>query len=170
MKTFKQFLLGEETKMARLPWDSNPTIGWWRDAEPLRLYHGTNLEHVDSFFEHGLNRADPRTGMYSFAFEPFTARAFAVMGGEARFLASKSKSGVVPADKRVVIVFDIPQDWVLKHEDPDLRGNDEEHLRRLQSKSTYDAWDGTDQQYYQLCELRVNQAVPAKFIAGYMLK
>jgi hypothetical protein len=168
MITFKQYL--REDTLPKLAWDPTPKIGWWRDADPLRLYHGTNLAHLDSFAEHGMNRPDPRTGMYSFAFEPFTARAFAIMGGEARLLASKAKPGVVPENQRVVIVFDIPQDWIERHQDLDLRGNDEEHLSRLQDKSKYDGWKGSDQQYYQLCELRVDAAVPAKFIAGYMLK
>ena len=54
--------------------------------------------------------------------------------------------------------------------DEDLTGNDETHKDRLLDKSIYDEWDNSDQQYYQLCELRVKTAVPAKFIAGYMLK
>lgn len=169
MFAFKRYLR-EGNTLTRLPWNGTPTIGWWRDNDPLRLYHGTNLAHLDSFAEHGLNRPDPRTGMYSFALEPFTARAFAVMGGEARFLASKSKALTVPEDKRVVIVFDVPMSWIEKHEDPDLRGNDSTHLNRLREKSAYDEWTDHDQQYYQLCELRVDAPVPAKYIAGYMLK
>ena len=134
------------------------------------MYHGTNLDFVDSFAKEGLNRPDPTTGMFSLAYEPFTARAFAVMGGEARFLASKSKALVVPESKRAVIVFDIPQTWITKHEDPDLRGNDDAHLERLRNKEVYEDWDNSDQQYYQLCELRANEPVPAKFMAGYMVK
>ena len=168
MLTLRRYLA--EDKPKKLAWNPDPKIGWWRDADPLRLYHGTDIAHLESFYEHGLNRPDPKTGMYSFALEPFTARAFAVMGGEARFLASKAKSGVVPEKQRVVIVFDVPQDWIERHEDPDLRGNDKTHHDRLMNKAIYDEWKESDQQYYQLCELRVNAAVPAKFIAGYMLK
>lgn len=168
MITFKQFLT--EGVLKKLPWTADPKIGWWRDADPLRLYHGTSLDHLDSFGKEGLNRPDPKTGMYSLAFEPYTARAFAVMGGEARFLASKAKSKVVPEDKRVVIVFDIPQSWILKHEDPGLHGNDETRLKRLRNETEYKKWDENDQQYYQLAELRVDAPVPREFIAGYMMK
>ena len=169
MISFKQFIT-ESGNSQKLPWNSNPTIGWWQSAKKLRMYHGTNLDNVESFAATGLNRPDPRTGLYSLAFEPFTARAFAVMGGEAHFLASKSKALVVPENKRAVIVFDIPLTWINKHADDFLGGNDEEHKERLQNKEIYDAWKNSDQQYYQLCELRVDAPVPAKYMTGYMLK
>jgi hypothetical protein len=110
--------------------------------------------------------------MFSFALEPYTARAYAVMGGEARFLSAKkkAKSLVVPENQRAVVVFEVPRDWVFKHEDPDLGGNTGDHKERLTNKEKYDAFDDDDQQYYQFCELRVNAPVPAKYIVGYMLK
>lgn len=168
MQSFKQFI--SESEIKKLPWDSSPTIGWWKDKKILRMYHGTNLDHIDSFNKEGLNRPDPRTKLYSLAFEPFTARAFAVMGGEAHFLASKSKSLVVPEFKRAVIIFDIPQKWIQDNLDTYLGGNDDTHKERLTDKQIYDDWVNSDQQYYQLCELRVTVPVPAKFIAGYTLK
>lgn len=170
MKNFRQYISEAEGKTTRLPWNGNPDIGWWQDAEILRMYHGTNLDYVESFAKEGLNRPDPRTKLYSLAFEPFTARAFAVMGGEARFLANKSKSLVVPENKRAVIVFDIPITWINAHTDPNLGGNDTLHKDRILKKELYDAWKESDQQYYQLCELRVTAPVPPKFMTGYMLK
>lgn len=163
-------LFEDEVTLEKLAWDSNPTIGWWRDADVLRLYHGTNSANLDSIAKSGLNRMDSRTGMISFAFEPFTARAFAVMGGEENFRAAGAKAKIVPENQRAVLVFDVPMSWILKHEDPDLRGNDDMHLRRLRSKSEYEKFDGNDQQYYQLCELRVDAAVPVDFLVGYMIK
>ena len=153
-----------------IPWDSNPIIGWWENNNPLRMYHGTDKMHLESFAKHGLNRPDPRTGMYSLAFEPFTARAFAVMGGEARFLAAQSKALVVPEDRRVVVVFDLPKDWVEQYKDSDFHGNDYEHKLRLKYHEVYEQFHSSDQQYYQLCELRVSNAIPTKFIVGYMQK
>ena len=167
MISFKTYLTESKTK---LPWDGNPTIGWWQDKKKLRMYHGTDLDHVESFFQTGLNRPDPQTGLYSLAYEPFTARAFAVMGGEAHFLASKSKALSVPENKRAVIVFDIPLTWINQHKDDFLGGNDDTHKSRLTDKTLYDEWEQSDQQYYQLCELRVKTAVPAKYMTGYMLK
>lgn len=166
----KEFIVENTSNVIRLPWDGNPNIGWWQSANPLRMYHGTNVDNLISFAREGLNRPDPRTKLYSLAFEPFTARAFAVMGGEARFLANKSKSLLVPENKRAVIVFDIPIKWIFAHADENLGGNDPLHKERLLNKELYDNWDSSDQQYYQLCELRVTAPVPPKYMSGYMIK
>ena len=92
------------------------------------------------------------------------------MGGEARFLAGGAKAKTVPENKRITLVFDLPKAFVRKHQDPDLHGNDPEHKKRLREKELYEAWTKGDQQYYQLCELRVNTAVPASYLVGYMIK
>lgn len=168
MITFKQFITEAEVK--KIPWVSAPTIGWWRDGSKVRVYHGTDIAHLESISKTGLDRLDARTGMISFALEPNTARAFAVMGGEARFLGAGAKAKTVEEKKRVTLVFDLPMSFVKKYEDPDLHGNDAEHKKRLREKELYDAWTDNDQQYYQLCELRVSSKVPAKYLVGYMLK
>lgn len=168
MITFSQFL--EDTAAKKIPWNGTPNIGWWEDANPLRVYHGTDIQFLDSIAKEGLNRLDKKTGMVSLALEPFTARAFAVIGGEARFLGAGAHAKVVPQDKRIVVVFDLPKSWVEEHRDDFLGGNDSEHKKRLLTKALYDEWKELDQQYYQLCELRVNATVPAKFFAGYMQK
>lgn len=169
MLDFKEYIL-EAVALKHLPWNGNPTIGWWKDVKKLTMYHGTNIDNLEGFAKTGLSVPDPRTKLFSLAFEPFTARAFAVMGGEARFVAAKSKALTVPENKRAVVVFDIPQAWIAQHTDEDLGGNDTTHKDRLLDKTLYDQWKQNDQQYYQLCELRVKTAVPAKFITGYMLK
>jgi hypothetical protein len=166
--TFKEFLAEESG--SKLPWNGSPAIGWWRDGSKLRVYHGTDLQHYDSIAKTGLDRLDPKTGMISFALEPFTARAFSVMGGEARFLGAGAHAKTVPENKRITLVFDLPRAFVDAHEDPDLRGNDPEHKKRLQDEDEYRKFKGGDQQYYQLCELRVNAKVPAKYLVGYMVK
>jgi hypothetical protein len=171
MKSFKSFLTEAQiNRIKRLPWDGSPEIGWWLDQPILRMYHGTNSKNLPGFASTGLSVPDPRTGLFSLAFEPFTARAFAVMGGEARFLANKSRSLVVPENQRAVVVFDIPISWIKKNMDPDLGGNDNSHIERLRDKNKYESWDNSDQQYYQLCELRVKTAVPPSMIKGYMIK
>lgn len=171
-KSYLQEAVAKKTNatIKQLPWVGNPTIGWWKDAKILRMYHGTNSSNLQGFAETGLSVPDPRTGMFSLAYEPFTARAFAVMGGEARFLKHKSKSLLVPENQRAVVVFDIPMSWIKTNMDPDLSGNDDAHIEKLTDKSVYEAWTSTDQQYYQLCELRVKKPVPPSMIAGYMLK
>ena len=163
-------LLESINSIPQLLWNSNPQIGWWEDSNKIRLYHGTDILHLDSFAKDGLNRPDPKTGMYSFALEPFTARAFATMGGEARFLAAKSKAMVVPQDRRCAIVFDLPLSWVKQNMDHDLHGNDPEHKLRLRDRELYNNWNRGDQQYYQLCEIRVSTPVNSHFIIGYMIR
>lgn len=160
----------ESKQPVQMPWNGNVQIGWWQDNKVMRMYHGTNLDYLPSIAKEGLNRLDARTGMISFAFEPFTARAFAVMGGEARFLAAKAKALVVPEDKRCTLVFDLPSDFVFTYIDKGLHGNDPEHKARLTDKSIYEAWDRSDQQYYQLCEMRIAKAIPASMLVGYMIK
>jgi hypothetical protein len=167
MISFKHYL---NESQRQLQWDANPKIGWWKDQKVLRLYHGTDMDHLDSIYKSGLDRLDRSTGMISFAFEPFTARAFSVMGGEARFLGAGARAKTVPQTRRVVLVFDIPQKWIVSYEDPQLRGNDPVHKERLVDKTIYENFDQSDQQYYQLCELRVSSVVPAKYLIGYMVK
>jgi len=162
--------LFESSNPMQLPWNGNAPIGWWQDNKVMRMYHGTNLDFVPSIAKEGLTRLDAKTGMISFAFEPFTARAFAVMGGEARFLASKSKALVVPENKRAVLIFDLPREFVFKVIDRDFHGNDPEHKERLIDKSVYENWTRSDQQYYQLCEMRLESVIPASMMAGYMIK
>lgn len=164
--------LFESSSLAQMPWNGNVNIGWWADNDIMRMYHGTNIDFIGSIAKEGLNRLDPNTGMISLAFEPFTARAFAVMGGEARFLSAKSKarSLIVPENKRCVLVLDIPKDFVFKYIDRDFHGNDPEHKHRLVDKSVYEQWNGSDQQYYQLCEMRLASAIPPEYLTSYMLK
>lgn len=162
--------LFENVGVKQLPWNSNPNVGWWKDTNPLRMYHGSNLRHLDSFARYGLNKKDSSTGMISLAFEPFTARAFASMGGEADFRKAGAKAKTIPENQRITLVFDIPQNFIKQYQDPDLRGNDPEHLRRLLDSELYQNWKGSDQQYYQLCELRLSHEVPAQFLLGYMIK
>jgi hypothetical protein len=169
MLTFKQFI-AEAREVPKLPWEKNPTIGWWEDKNPLRVYHGTQLKHLESIAKTGLDRLDAGTGMISFALEPYTARAFASMGGEAEFRKAGAKAKAIPESERITLVFDLPRAWVTAHRDPDLRGNDSLHLKRLLNKDEYDKFDSNDQQFYQLCELRVNAKVPAKYLVGYMVK
>lgn len=153
----------------QLPWRVWP-VSWWLDGPTVTAYHGTDRQHLASIAEHGLNRLDPRTGMVSFALEPHTAQAFAVMGGEARFLRGGARAKVVPKDQRCTLVFKLPRAFVTEHLDPELHGNDAEHKARLRDKALYEAWTGSDQQYYQLCELRLGTKVPPKYLIGYMLK
>ena len=75
MRNFKRFL-SEAAK--KIPWDSDPTIGWWEDQDPVVVYHGTNQANKESFIKNGINVKDPDTGMISLALEPNTARGLCI--------------------------------------------------------------------------------------------
>lgn len=153
----------------RIPFDSEPQIGWWQDRDPLILYHGSNIKNLDSILDNGLTRKDPRTGMISLAFDPNTARAYASMyGGEAEFRHAGARAAYVPMKDRVVIVCRVPKSWLQEHMDKTLGGNLVDEKKRLQDKDLYQEFNGPDFKYYELAELRVDTAVPANFIEGYM--
>lgn len=160
----------------KLAWDGSPKIGWWEDQQVLRLYHGTNIKNVDSVMKNGLNRKDPDTGMISLALEPNTAYGYASMsgsGGESAFRKAGTKVVHTPGHERAIFVLDIPMSWIKQHYDPNLSGNIGQARDHMKSKQKYVEWMkkyDDDQSYYAIAELRVKEAVPAKFIKGYMIK
>lgn len=93
-----------------------------------------------------------------------------ISGGGDNFRGVNGKPQEVPPNKRAVLVFDIPMDWIEKHLDETLHGNQPNCKERLSNRSEYESFTNNDQQYYQFCELRVNSKVPAKFITGYMIR
>ncbi|CAL9979160.1 hypothetical protein VPHK469_0041 [Vibrio phage K469] len=149
--------------------NADPKIGWWEDADPLTVYHGTNIRHIESVYKNGLDRKDPDTGMISVALEPFTAKAYAAMsgaGGEANFRTSGAAVST-PTSERVVFTLEIPQSWIREHVDPNLGGNIGDAYKHMRSREAYEKFDRSDQQYYQFAELRLDAAVPASFIKGH---
>lgn len=156
-----------------LPWDANPKVGWWEDLDPIIFYHGTHENNLQSVLDNGLTRKDPDTGMISLALEPYTANAYAAMsgsGGEHKFRQIGASATTTKVDERVVIKFAIPNEWVKKHMDPKLGGNIGDAYKRMRSKDLYEQYEGSDQQYYQFAEIRVDAVVPPNFIVGYMKK
>lgn len=165
---FKDFI--NENSKTLLPWEGNPKVGWWKDQKILRLYHGTHKKNLENILKSGLTRKDPVTGFISLALEPNTAFGYAAMSGEYDFRAAGSKSVSVAPKDRVVIVFDIPIDWIIKHYDLNLSGNVGSTRKHMKDEEEYKKFKGNDNEYYSLSELRVNTVVPKKFIKGYMHK
>lgn len=177
MKTFQEFLkehtLNEKAQKA-IPFDNDPTVGWWDDEnrKTLTMYHGSNIVNVDAIYENGIANKDPSTGLISMALEPFTARAYAAMsgaGGEANFRTSRKRPKNVPDKDRVVFVFELPMSFVRKHYDKGLSGNMGMAYEHMKHKELYEKWDASDSQYYQLCELRFDTVIPPKYLVGHML-
>ncbi len=171
MICFKSFLLNESKE---IPWDHSDT-GWWGDGKTVTVFHGTHKRNIDDILKNGLTRKDPDTGMISLALEPHTAKGHAAMssaGGEHHFRKSNAKIEHTPMSDQAVFKLVIPRDWLEKHVDKNLSGNVGEAKKRMQSKDEYvqfkEHTKKPDYAYYQLAELRVKDAVPAKFIKGVM--
>jgi hypothetical protein len=165
--SFNKFL----TESKKLPWIKNPEIGWWRDSDPLRVYHGTHKDNLESVLKNGLNQKDKDTGKISLALDPFTAFGYAAMsGGESSFRKAGEKAVTTSIEDRVVVIFEIPMEWILEFYDETLSGNVGIAKVHLKDKEIYDKWNKTDKEYYAVTELRVKQVVPKKFIVGYSFK
>jgi hypothetical protein len=153
--------------------DWQPEIGWWEDADPLIMYHGTHQDNLDNIMKNGLTKKDVKTGMISLAFDPNTALGYAAMsgvGGEFSFRKAGAKVKSTPISERVVIKFNLPQKWVKTHMDKNLGGNLELQRERLKNKLEYEKFSKPDYVYYELCELRFNTIIPAEFISGIIRK
>lgn len=169
LSSFKDFFfLSEVTK---IQWQKSPAIGWWMDHDPVRFYHGTNIANLPAVFEHGLKAptSGPTAGWVSLALEPNTAFGYASMGGESDFRAANGRPVAVPANKRAVIVIDLPLAWVKSNMNPHLRGNIEWTKAKLTDKNLYDKWTKSDSEYYMMTEIRV-PFVPPQYFVGYMTK
>lgn len=148
----------------------NPQIGWWRDNDPLTLYHGTHKRNLESILENGISapKSGPTAGWVSLALEPNTAFGYASMSGESAFRAAGAKAVHVPMKDRVVLVLEIK--WSDLEGKFTFGGNTEIPYSHLTQKELYDRWKKSDIEYYQQAEIRVPKHVPAKYIKGYMTK
>lgn len=167
MMTFREFI--REAK--EFQWNKNPSIGWWMDNSVLTLYHGTHVNNVPHIIKNGLKAPDsgPTKDWVSMAFDPYTAHAYAAMGGESGFRAAGAKAVSIPEKDRAVLVIRMPLKYVLQNIDKTFSGN-MERTERLKNKSRFDSFTGPDYSYYMLTELRFPKFVQPKFIIGYTKK
>jgi hypothetical protein len=157
-----------------IPFERNPSIGWWEDQAQVTVYHGTHDKNVDNILQNGLTRADPQTGMISVTSDPNTAHGYAAMsgaGGEAAFRKAGARPVHVPHEDRSVIKFKLPIQWLKQNMDTTFSGNIGTAKTHLTSKDEYVKWKQqgkSDSEYYQTSEFRVNKPIPPSFIAGVM--
>jgi hypothetical protein len=173
-KKIKEDLLNENIK--NIPFEKNPSIGWWEDQDKLTVYHGTHDRNVENILKTGLNKPDPKTGMISVTSDPYTAHGYAAMsgaGGEAEFRKAGGRPVNVPHEDRAVIKMIIPIQWLKANMDTNLSGNIGIAKDHLSSKDKYEDWKKkgkSDFLYYQLSEFRIKKPIPTKFIVGVMKK
>lgn len=158
-----------------MPFNKNPTIGWWLDQDPITFYHGTHKDRVDDILRSGLRAPveGPTAGWVSLALEPSTARGYASMhGGESSFRKAGGKAQHIPMQDRRVLVIQIPKEEVLSKMAA-ARGNMDNERDKLTNEERYRKWVAsgkTDQEYYALTEIRMPKEVPSKYIKGWMQK
>lgn len=173
----KSLVASKKPLHERAPEFSQP-IGWWRDDndDHLTLYHGTHKQHAKSVLKHGINRPDPKTGMYSMTPDPHTAHGYAAMsgaGGESGFRSGQAKVVNTPHEDRIVIKTRIPRKWAEEHMDQDLRGNLGQTRSRMMSKSEYDRAKKQgmhDSEYYAASEVRFKKPIPPEFVVDILKK
>ena len=190
MKTFKKFLEESSDKTSliypepTLSWDKNPDLGWWRENDPIKLYHGTHIRNVESFLNNGIllpkNPPDNRSPEISLALDPYTAFGYASMsgaGGEVGFRQAGKKVTSTPTEERAIFVLLLRNQWILDNYDKGLGGNrdsgDIKSRTHMLDKNEYIKWkeEGkSDSSYYALCELRIKKNIPKEFIIGWMIK
>lgn len=173
MKTLRQFLT-EKNQIREMPWDPDPVIGWWRDNDEQILYHGTHERNIPHIIENGLTGPETgyTAGLVSLTHDPNTAFGYASMsgsGGERNFRGVNAKPSHTPPIERVVFILVIPTDLVLETMAP-MRGAMKKIARRLTTEEEYREWDGSDQEYYALTEVRLPSPVAPKWIVGYSRK
>lgn len=172
MHSFLSFL--SEQSERKIPWEGRRPIGWWKHGDHLTLYHGTHERHIPSMLQHGINKPDPKTGMYSTTPDPHTAHGYASMsgaGGESGFRNGKAVH--TPDEQRAVVKMHIPHKWAEKHMDHDLRGNLGDTRGKMQDETKYKEAKKKgihDSEYYAASEVRFKKAIPARFIVGHMKK
>lgn len=167
MLSFMQYLNLTESLQ---DFEHNPSIGWWKDKKHITVYHGTHENNYDTIKKHGINRADPDTGMISVTLDPHTAHGYAAMSGEHNFRKTGQSAHTTPHDKRITVQMKLPMDWLTKNMDHNYGGNVGIAQDKLKNKALYQKHTGNDHEYYQMTEFRLRQAIPAKFITGIMKK
>jgi hypothetical protein len=159
-----------------IPYDKNPTIGFWGDSDYVIGYHGTHERNIPIILKTGISKPDPKTGMVSITLDPNTAHGYAAMsgsGGEASFRGAGDKATTTPHNERAILKVKLPMEWVKQNMDQDFFNRNTDSRERLRNKAVYDRWRSEnpahpDHIYYQMSELRLKTAVPPNFIVGVM--
>lgn len=161
-------------KIPKVPFIRAPKIGWWLDNDPIRFYHGTHIRNIKYVEENGLvaPTEGSTAGWISLALEPNTAFGYAAMsgaGGETAFRDAGHNPEVTDKKERVVFIIDLPKELVLANMAKE-RGAMQSTKNKLKDKAEYEAWDGEDQLYYALTEIRMPTKIDPRYIKGYMSK
>lgn len=148
MKTFD--LISEHTTTKKIDWIDDPSVGWFLESNPCRLYVGVHEDDILDILENGIFADDD--GYIKCALEPYTAYFHAMPLTES-----------VTDDKRAIVVVDLPQSFTVNN--PIYTESD-----RVMNKDLYEHWGKSDVEYYALVDVFVPKHIPVNYIKGYMVK
>ena len=143
-------LVTEQVKTKKIDWAEDPTIGWFMDHDPLRVYYGASESDVANILENGIYADE--SGYVKCALEPYTAHLHAMP-----LLETYDK------DNRVVFVIDIPTNQSTSNPLYVEKGS-------ATDKDLYESWGKSDVEFYALVDIKTPKHIPVNFIKGYMIK
>lgn len=136
----------------KLKWETDPTIGWFMESNPITLYYGTQQNNISAILEQGI-LAD-NSGYVTCAIEPYTAFSQGLLLTES-----------IATQKRVVFVIEMPLEFSKKN--PIVV---EDGYEKLENSKLYEEWGKSDAEYYALIEAKISKLIPVNFIKGYMVR
>jgi len=149
-----------------------PTTGWWLDTEIVPCYHGTFSHKFHSIQDQGL--VPGSSGLCYVSPSYLTAATFSVWGEEGIDThierAFNGKLQIYRPSTYAVIHFALPRDFIEKnalYRDGTEKSFFSRHKQpRLADRRLYDAFSGTDEEYYDFEEVKFQCVVPPEFISG----
>lgn len=160
---FFNIIVGIQNSIVRKKVYGDQNIGWWRDNDTIKLYHGTSKTYLDSIMKNGLIGNNFRF-VYT-TLDINTAYGYSLYGeSKGRFLSRKTyKTTTVP--NRVVVEISMPLDY-FDSEMLNINFTDLNTYNKLTDRSVYDEYDLTDSDYYMFTELVLSRTVEPKYITN----
>jgi hypothetical protein len=137
----------QQLKFKKMAWVSDPSIGWFMNADPVRLYYGAPTSQLKSIFENGIYAND--AGYVVCALDPYTANYHVPLTEN--------------EDRRAIVVIDIPSSYT-KNRPFYIES------KKITDKDLYESWGKSDVEFYALADVEVPLHIPNKYIKGYMVK
>ncbi len=143
-----------------------PAVNWWLDNEIIPAYHGFSTIHLQSILEHGLLTSES-TGLVYLTPDYGTAARFSLFGSKGVDALAKYRTAAYympPLNSCAVLHIDLPNDFVVSNSywrKEQGRIFQSQTQPRLENRSLYDNYNGTDSEYYEDQEFYVNRGVSA---------
>lgn len=148
-----------------------PATGWWLDNDPIHCYHGTFSPKLPNIFEKGLIPGS--SGLCYVSPSYSTAATFSQWGAEGidAHISRTFRDGlkIYPANHYAVVHFNLPRSFIEQHgiyrRERD-RWLPKLKIPKLAERSLYDAFTGSDEEYYYMQEVKFDRPLPAEWITA----